>query len=340
MPATSPAFDAPVAAAVATAFDLGRSLSALAPVAGALSHRMWRLRTTGGSYAVKQFLNPWEQADWQDWLGVAADFELACWDAKIPMPRPVQTEAGGVLAEVATTAGSTATVRAHHWIDAVPCPDGAVPDVIAVELGAILADIHALGYAPPRRDVFPVPSRDSVQGWPSLTEQLQETHPDLATLAVTCTPLVRAVDALFPLPDNSTAPMGHGDVAGKNVLLGNGQPLLCDWDVAGPWRPAAELARTALALADWTSPETVAQVLDGYRGAGGGNRPIRSEDLALDLVIDLDWVGLCFRRAAGLRQAPDVEVGRRIPAEIRRLQRKIEIVHDLDRWLGQDRADV
>lgn len=325
---------------MATAFDLGHSVGEMSPVAGAFSHRMWRLATTSGSYAIKQFLNPWEQADWQDWLQVAAEFELTCWDADIPMPQPVRAEAGDVLAEVATTAGSTATVRAHHWVDAVPCPDGPVPDVIAVELGAILARIHALAYDPPRRDVFPVPSRDSAQEWTGLVDRLRGTDPHLATLAASCAPLMRSVDALFPLPDSSAAPMSHGDVAGKNILLRNGRPLLCDWDVSAPWRPSAELARTALTLAGWTSPAVVARVLDGYREAGGRNQPIRAEDLSLDLVIHLDWLSLCFRRAAGLAKASDADVGSRLPAEIQRLRRKIEIAQNLDRWLSQEHSDV
>ncbi len=337
MPAAEATLGPPAAGPVTAAFGLAGPKAAVVAVTGAYSHRMWRLTTDEGSYAVKQFMNPWGESDWQSWLRVAAEFELACFETRIAIPEPILTLRGEVLVEVPTTSGQPTTVRLHRWVDATPCPPGPVSDGIASELGATLARIHRLAHRPARRDVFPHLDRHTVDGWPELVSRLRGSDPELADLASGCRDLVAAVSELFPLADYSAEPMGHGDIAQKNVLIGSGRPLVCDWDVAAPWPASAELARTALALADWSSPHTAGRVVGGYRAAGGEDRPIRSEDLSLDLVISLDWLELCFRRAGGLDQAADPCVRDRLPNEVRQLRTKIEIGRTIDRWLGSRR---
>ena len=59
------AYPGVLAEAVAGAFGLGLPVAPLRPVAGGRSHRTWRLRTTGGEWAVK-VLNRSREKWWMD----------------------------------------------------------------------------------------------------------------------------------------------------------------------------------------------------------------------------------------------------------------------------------
>jgi Ser/Thr protein kinase RdoA (MazF antagonist) len=290
--------------AVAESFGLPGPVTEVGRVAQAWSNRVYRMATGGGCYAVKQLLNPWQDPGWLDWLTEAAAFELHAWQAGIRMPEPIRTPTGAVFADVPDTDGlGTVTVRVHRWVDGEPCPPGPVPVGQARQVGSDLARMHQLAHRPGRTDVFPTIGADQIDHWDELVDRLAGPAPDLARATAAVEPAVRAIGRLLADADtdHGGGPMSHGDVDQKNLILTAAGPVLCDWDVAAPWIPRQELARTALSLAVWQDPAVARAVIDGYAAAGGIRCRLQPTDLASDLVIGLDWVVLCLERAAGLR---------------------------------------
>jgi thiamine kinase-like enzyme len=98
----------------------------------------------------------------------------------------------------------------------------------------------------------------------------------------------------------------HRDVAPRNCLLDGDRVSLLDWDVAGPWSAAEEVAAAAVECAGGTTddprPEVAGALLEGYRASGGVLRPYPPHVLAAWLAKNANWVLLAARRA--LREVP------------------------------------
>jgi thiamine kinase-like enzyme len=128
----------------------------------------------------------------------------------------------------------------------------------------------------------------------------------------------------------------HSDLVPGNVLeSAGGRPWIVDWDDAGPWNAAEEVAA---AVVSWSSrahgepAERVALALvEGYRGAGGGLEGHSPTVLAGSLSAVANWLELNLRRSLDL--AADQALGWQAEAAVtsalvelpRRLAR-------LDRW--------
>lgn len=327
-------------AAVLAAFGLSGRVVEIRPVDQAWSNRVFRVRTTAAEYAVKQLLNPWREPGWLDWLQEAAAFELRAWQAGLAMPEPITTAAGAVFADVADSTGTGGvTVRMHRWVDGCPCPAAPMIPAGARRVGEQLARMHLLGHRPGRGDVFPVVSRGQIDGWDSVVRRLEPAAPGLATAAAAVQPTVETIGRLLDQTDTdaSAAPMSHGDVDQKNIVLAASGPVLCDWDVAAPWIPRQELARTALSLADWREPAVARAVVAGYDAVIGTEHRPEPTDLAVDLVIGLDWLVLCLDRAAGLSDDGEQrrrEAGQAVPRLLAELPQRLHQVLRIEAWLA------
>jgi Ser/Thr protein kinase RdoA (MazF antagonist) len=151
-------------------------------------------------------------------------------------------------------------------------------------------------------------------------------------------PLLAEVEALVAARAAETVPLvvTHGDLVPGNVLVSaGGRPWIVDWDDAGPWNAAEEVAA---AVVSWSSrahgepDERVALALmESYRAAGGILQDQTPTVLAASLSAVANWLELNLRRS--LSQAANRAVRRQAEAEVtsalielpRRLAR-------LDRW--------
>lgn len=156
---------------VLTTFGLFDDIADVAAVGRAWSNCVWSVSTTGGCYAVKEMLNPWNDPLWREWLEEAIAFEESAIAAGVRAPRLILTPDGAALADV-----DDRTFRVHEWIeDAAPCSDGPVPVELARAVARDLASMHALHVAPGRTDVFPAPSTATCDGWPDLLAELHRS---------------------------------------------------------------------------------------------------------------------------------------------------------------------
>jgi thiamine kinase-like enzyme len=151
-------------------------------------------------------------------------------------------------------------------------------------------------------------------------------------------PLLAEVEALAAARAAEAVPLvvTHSDLVPGNVLVSaGGRPWIVDWDDAGPWNAAEEVAAAVVSWSSRAHGEPDARValalVEGYRRAGGvlpGHSPTV---LAGSLSAVANWLELNLRRS--LSQATDQAVRWQAEAEVagalaelpRRLAR-------LDRW--------
>lgn len=275
----------------------------LHPVPGAFSHRVFRLETAAGAYAVKALRNPWNEPHWTRWLDAAWQVELAAIDAGVRAPRPVPHPSdGGWLAWVESEHGEQQVpVRAHEWLDGQPAAPSAVDLATARWAGQTLATLHRLDLPVHDRSVFPTTGTDVVDRWPALVELAAAADAPWSAELAGCTSVVEAIADLARAARHDVADevLTHGDVDQKNILLTSSGPALCDWDVAAPLVPIRELADVATSLASWQRWDVAREVVAAYRRAGGADTAVRPADLGPSLIVGLDWLALNVARATG-----------------------------------------
>ena len=328
--------DWPSGRAVAALFELGEPSGPMATVAGAWSNRVFRLRTEAGTFAVKEMRNPWADPRWQEALEAAWEVELAARHTGIAMPEPVPNpDDGGPLGRVPRLGGGDAWVRVHRWIEGRPAPPGPVGPGLATWAGTVLARLHRLGLPVEDPSLYPEPHATGPDEWSRLRAAAIGARAPWATLLSVVDPLLGRIAGLTlaAAARQSEAVMTHGDLDAKNIVLSTGGgPHLCDWDVAGPWRPAAELADAALSLGGWSELPVSRAVLAAYGAAGGRVPRFDPEDLGFSLGKSLDWLVFNVERAIGVRPAPPdaARLGSElVPGLIETLGRQLEMAEEV-----------
>jgi aminoglycoside phosphotransferase (APT) family kinase protein len=236
---------------------LGTPLRPMTRVRGKGFNRMYRLDTVQGSFAVKQ-LNV--DRDWTYRHDDVFRLEQAAFAAGIPMPEPISADA---------------EVLVHRWVEGEKLPEEPVSRAFALEVGEILARIHALDVEWTHVSIEDPTPRD----WPALAERAAATGQpwadDLASHVETFLAIAHFVDTCErPGPVVLT----HKDIQPWNLLARDGRPVVLDWELSGTLELASELGSTALSLAkgrgfDDIEPTIFRSVLDGYVAGGGALPP-------------------------------------------------------------------
>jgi Ser/Thr protein kinase RdoA (MazF antagonist) len=248
---------------VASRFDLGPDPVLTGECARGMQGRIWRVRTRGGDWAVKELF----RREPESAALVGAGLQEAVARAGVHVPEVVRTLDGDVLLALGDR-----QVRVYSWVDLLP-PD---PLLDPVQVGQLLAVLHRVG----------PPTSGPVHPW--YTEPVGET----AWADVLC----RLEEAANPLSDALAA--GHADRVALERLLtppaglrllhldlwadnvrGTPDGLLSvvDWDNSGPGEPARELA---LVLYEYcrSEPGRATTLHEAYVTAGGPGRVRRRED--------------------------------------------------------------
>ncbi len=299
---------APSTQAVCDAFHLGRAMRPLEPVPGGLSHRMWRLTSARGVFAIKQLNRDWGNPDYTEWYERAFGVEMAAVDAGVPMPRPIRAyETGRCLAELPGPDDEPITVRAHEWVDAKALGNRAYNGETVAEVGATLARIHLLDL---RSDTSPeaILRIHGEEHWLHLTQRIEDARCLWASQLRGCLPTIADLEAFVVASraELGTPLLSHRDASPKNFLVSPGGRLfLIDWDAAGPVSPRQEVAKVCLdwARADLGMPERLLAraVLAGYRRAGGDLPAPQPSDFGEFLCTTLGWLEFNVRRTLGER---------------------------------------
>jgi aminoglycoside phosphotransferase (APT) family kinase protein len=296
--------------AVAAAFGLGTVRGPWEPVPGGRAHRLWKLRTSAGVWAVKRLnrsREPWWLADHV----IAAEIEEVASRCGIAMPRPVPPlrPAAPLLADIPVD-GTLASFLVHEWCPGTALPAVDVPPAVLDWVGATLAALHALPVALRLADVPPRETHPAAE-WATWLDGDGEF---IATVRAYLPDVARAteiVDRAAPLVGRELIPVfTHRDVKPDNVLLAPASPVLVDWDGAG--RDVAEWEATRAALAfsrsatGW-SADAFARVLRAYEAAGGRRIAPVTASFAGLLATQLGGAAWMLWRALGHRPVTPAE---------------------------------
>lgn len=320
------------AARIARAYALGHVRGHARAVPGAFSHRVWRLTTDKGRWAVKVFDRTVDHArspGWREAMDHAVAIELAAGRAGLTLPRPVFT-GGAALAEV-----DGLCVRVHEWAEGEPVPHGTRDPLLAARIGAHLATLHRLPVpcdqdAPPMvathgdDHVAALAERAARRSWAGRMPGARAAWGIVRDLAGERARVSRPVIAT------------HRDLGPKNALTARGGfPVIVDWDVAGPWTADEELAAACL---EWSGvktgePDRVAAraLLEAYVGAGGKGRVAGPEALAAWLVKQANWTEMHLRHALDDRAARRGLAEEAVPGLLDELER---YARGVERWAG------
>jgi Ser/Thr protein kinase RdoA (MazF antagonist) len=326
---------------IAEAFGLGTPSGPLVAISSGPSavHRSWRLSTSRGRFAVKAF-NRDPHARGVEALEGPVRLELAALAAGVPLPRPCLAVATGAgVAEVAGLGPQPVLVCVHDWVDR-RTPTAPASTRLASGLGGVLATIHRLGV--PCGEGAQVPRwYRAVHGaahWRGLAACAERAGRGWAGRLRAALPLLAEVEALVAARAAEAVPLvvTHSDLVPGNVLVSaGGRPWIVDWDDAGPWNAAEEVAA---AVVSWSSSahgepaERVALALvEGYRRAGGVLQGQSPTVLAGSLSAVANWLELNLRRSLDLAadQAVRWQAEAAVTSALVELPRRLA---RLDRW--------
>ena len=292
--------------------DLGPHQGKLSRVRGGFHHRMWRLETRSGCFAVKQ-------------LAEDMDMENPAIVAQINATELTARE----FSRHGIPALHSLHVDRHHlqlldgvgylvypWTDATACHRNRIEERHAVIVASTLAHMH-------RSDVD-VPELQDVPSFPVTAERVidlvrlarQRNVRYSQILEDRLDDILRIVElhgpALARLEEHQV--ISHGDLDHKNILWREAdEPLLIDWESARRLNPTYELLLEAL---DWggitanfdARPFTT--ILQAYVDSGG--RIVRDMIPAASDAIQGAWVNwLLYNvgRAVGLKDTHQRAIG-------------------------------
>lgn len=259
------------AAETAAVFGLGDAVAFAGPVARGRVGEIWRLDTSSGAYAVKTWRQRPDPAEVDADTAVQEHF-LA---AGVPMPAPVRTTGGAVLAEVGGV-----LLRVHTWVEVLPEDRGLDPAAV----GGLLALLHrsAPPAAGPVDPWFCEPV--GAAGWAEL----------VAALRAGGAPFVDRLDALVPalLADEALMDPRHRDLVAchRDLWADNlratpaGGLMTLDWENAGAAEPAQELAQLVLEFGRG-EPGRWRELHASYVASGGPVRLREPRDFTLLLAV-------------------------------------------------------
>jgi Ser/Thr protein kinase RdoA (MazF antagonist) len=242
---------------------------------------LWRLTTTSGHWAIKQF-----RRDPGPDVNAALAIELAAWAGGVQMPRPVPTSAGACFASV-----KGGRYRCHKWVDGVPLPWHGNSAETAAAVGEVLAKVHQLAL-PWSRTLLPQLPGASGTHWIALAKAARQATCVWAQRPADCLPVIRQLELVVTRSWRADGFIGsHRDLHPTNLLrLQTGALALVDWDAAGPVIPDHEVACFALVFGE--SPDREQYDCFGRRTAQVGHRHLEQARIRfLHTVFERQRIG-------------------------------------------------
>lgn len=291
---------------------LGRPGGRLRKVRGGFHHRMWRLDTSSGRFAIKQLADDLDMGD-------AATVQRI--NATEITARAFRER--GVPALHALAEGSQHLQRldgvgylVYPWTEAVACGRNGIEKKHALTVAGILAHIHGSDIRVPELPDAPDLPLTAQRVIDLVQLARQRNVRESRLLESRLDDLIEIVELQGPAMSvlGRHQVISHGDLDHKNVLWDqSGAPLIIDWESTRRLNPTYELLLEAL---DWggitanfkTGPFTT--FIEAYLQAGG--RIVADEVPAVADAIQGAWVGwLMFNvgRAAGLHDPHQRAVG-------------------------------
>lgn len=324
---------------------LGDPRKELQAVSGGLLHRMWRLDTNQGVFAVKQ-LNPVILQKPHIRESYRLSERIAGEMAARGIPAVAAIECNGdPVQEVGEH-----TLMVYRWIEGKTL----LPEQVELEqgrvMGTLLGQMHAL-----KLEIAALPQPEwehlRVDDWDLLTVHAYDAGISWAT------PIRAVMHKLIEWSKlseqageqlSSTYVVSHRDLDQKSVIWQDERiPWLIDWEAAGLVNPTMELVSVAL---DWSGLATgvvrediFSAVMESYVQSGGMVRNAGIDAIYGVMGIWLSWLVFNMRRSLGesVLDEEERQVGiRETPLALARLRTLAHYAETwaswIDRWRGQE----
>jgi thiamine kinase-like enzyme len=289
---------------------LGIAITEPQAITGGLIHRLWRLTTTQGMFAVKQL-----HAAIMKKPGIRDAFRLSERISAMMAHQgiPAVVALADSQGEVLHTSGDQAYI-VYPWIEGETLSMLSIGVEHARQMGAILAHIHALHLNVPEMGTLEWKHFND-DDWDILTYQafdlnLPWAYPVRAAMPklVEWTRAYEAVEHTF----SQHLVISHTDLDSKNVIWRNAQtPEIIDWEAAGWIHPTMELVNVALS---WSGISTGAirddifqATFEGYLQAGGVLLDSSMNAIYGSMGTWLGWLLFNLRRSLGESVESDEE---------------------------------
>jgi Ser/Thr protein kinase RdoA (MazF antagonist) len=282
-------------------FQLGTLAGQPTVVEGGLLHRMYKLQTTKGTYAVKA-INPQimeRQTAMPNYLFSEQVARIACQKGIPALPaflakdRPL-VDINGQYFMVFT------------WFEGKTLPPNPAPLEKCRTVGALLAELHHTDFTS-INDGVPYTVQPCTVDWKTLAEKGERcSSPWAYALKDNLVSLAEweriSDDAAKNL--NCNLHISHRDLGQKNVLWGSdGSPMIIDWEAAGYTNPAEDLVETALYWAGQevgeVSHDSFIAFVSGYFANGGTMIESWEDALLAGFQNKLEWLYYNIRRSLG-----------------------------------------
>lgn len=260
---------------------------------GGYTHRMFRMDTTTGSYAVK-LLNPeiMQRPDALDNYRTAEQFEALLEAEALPI-LPARTIAGRKLQCV-----DGQYLYVFDYFDGRALRDGEITPVHCAKMGAVLARIHGVSC----RECPDEAEKHADICWAQLAQALLTSSDAGAEgqLLLDTAPMLQrvtaaAADAASRL--HRTEALCHNDMDSKNVLWQGDDFRIIDLECLGYADPLQEMLDLAISWAGWPASEANFKAFVAAYCEAGGNWPIDAGLLYDSRRNHIDWLAYNARRA-------------------------------------------
>ncbi len=286
---------------LAAACALGSLTTSPQPVSGGYLHKMFRLDTTTGSYAVK-LLNP----DIMKRPGVQANYRCA-----ETLEGVLEQNALPIVAAISLDGQKMQLLDGQYyylfsWVDAVASPWNGITKQHCSTIGGLLGKMHALScheYLPAdAASVFPKPFVFDWEGQlaatkeacPALYAPLQENLPLLLQAQSSYNAAIAALPNLLCIC--------NADMDSKNVLWQGDKPLVIDLECLEIGNPINDLMQLSLSWAGGVLCQLDQERLRSFLQAYRQRNPLPTADWQRLVGLGfawLDWLHYNLLRALG-----------------------------------------
>jgi len=312
---------------------LGIPAGRLSRVIGGFHHRVWRLDTDRGTYAVKQLSIDTDPTD-PDALGhYNASEAIAEAFAVRGVPAIFALQSGAEYVQIID--GERYLV--HPWINAVALDISDVSERHAFEVAGILARMHGMHLDFPglKQHEFDVHPEENIVLLVDMARELDvQRSATLQRGLPSFLEIVNAQRSAIQILENHLV-ISHGDLDQKNVLWdAEGKPALIDWESARKLNPTHEILLEAL---NWSGigsrfdSDLFGEIISAYKQAGGVIEH-DSVTAAYHCILGdwLSWLMYNVGRCLDLEDADQRATGeKQIDFVLSTLQRIMDYVPDL-----------
>lgn len=280
-----------------TSCNLGTVTAPITPVSGGFLHRMYRVETECGTYAVKH-LNPeiMGRDGVLDNYARAEGLEKRLEDAGIP-----------IVPAIAVNGQKMQMVEGHyfyifHWLEGKITDWNHISEEQCKKAGAILGQIHAIQ----SENVEHQEPELSGIDWSAYVRKAQEENSEIAELLAENEALLFAVEqemnkARCALPD--TRCISNEDMDPKNIMWENGNPWVIDLECLDYGNPVSHVLQLALQWSGITTCsidiEKMLAFFDGYLEAY--DNCFRAYSSVFGVAYTwVEWLEYNIRRALGM----------------------------------------